>query len=199
MYTFLPAMMTHTIKKFFNISYKGIKLPLFQIQNISLYLHLIIHNSCQFLQHLVSNNSHFFILLSQCVQIQNNRNTTFLLISYIFVQFFLDVQPPETSPDIETSVSETPVSPTPSIPNFLEPNSRSTPTTPIPSPQSLQNPTPPSLIPLPHPHPLPHHHLPKLQPPLVHHPLNPLVLTYCPMRVMMIMVYLLNGHPPDPW
>ena len=59
MYTFLPGMMTHMIKKFFNISCKGIELLLFQIHNMSLYLHLIIHNLCQFLQHLVSNNSHF--------------------------------------------------------------------------------------------------------------------------------------------
>ena len=54
---FLQAMMTQAIRNFFNFSFKGIQLLLFQIQNTSLYLQLLfIHNSCQFKlhQHLVS-------------------------------------------------------------------------------------------------------------------------------------------------
>ena len=46
--TFLQAMTTHMIKKFFNISCKGIKSLLFQIQNMILYLLLFIHNLRQF-------------------------------------------------------------------------------------------------------------------------------------------------------
>ena len=48
-------------------------------------------------------------------------------------------------------------------------------------------------------HPLIHHHLCKAQYPLVHHHLNPVVLIYLPMRVMMIMKYLLSGHLRDQW
>ena len=48
-------------------------------------------------------------------------------------------------------------------------------------------------------HPLIYHHLRKAQYPLVHHHLNPVVLIYLPMRVMMIMEYLLNGHLRDRW
>ena len=195
-------MMTHTIKKFFNIPCKGIKLLLFQIQNMSLFLHLIIHNSCQFLQHLVSNNSHFTYYYRNVYKYKTTEiYYIFANILHFLFYFFSDVQPPETSP----------VSSTPSTPTLLRPNSRSIPTTPIPSPQSpkIQHPlltitthftntdylthtpcftTPPTS-----------HHLPKLQPCLLHNPLKPLVLTYCLMRVTMIMVYLLNGHPPDPW
>ena len=48
-------------------------------------------------------------------------------------------------------------------------------------------------------HPLIHHHLCKAQYPLIHHHLNPVVLIYLPMRVMMIMEYLLNCHLRDRW
>ena len=50
-------MMTHMIKKFFKISFKGIKSLQFQMQNTSLYLQLLfIHNSRQFnfLQYVVN-------------------------------------------------------------------------------------------------------------------------------------------------
>ena len=64
----------------------------------------------------------------------------------------------------------------------------------------LPKPPPPSLTityTSQNPHPLTHHHLYLLKPlpPLLHHHLLPVVLTYLPMRVMMIMEYLLNGHP----
>ena len=87
MYTFLPAMMTYDQEVFQHFLQRNqvtsVSNPHYHPVSSPQYSQL----AHQFLQHFVSNNSHFFILLLpfKCTKIQNNRNTPFLLIYYIFV------------------------------------------------------------------------------------------------------------------
>ena len=68
-------------------------------------------------------NFHFISHICIAYLVRKNENTT--------CNFFSDIQPTPTSPNVQSPVSPTPSTPTPSI----QPNSDSTPTTPIPSPR----------------------------------------------------------------
>ena len=102
--------MTHMIKKFFNISFKGIKSLQFQMQNTSLYLQLSQLGPVQLSSTRGKKNSHFTFYLLQSTNVQEQKST--------FILFFRCT----VSRKI-TELVKTPVSPTPSSPTPLDPNS----------------------------------------------------------------------------